>query len=356
MESPSSIDVSTLAESIFCKAKSCCNFADYTGILTLNALARLAIATDEPTSRQRLINEARANYQPFLDGRAEFRMCNFQNYRCGGNGSAYLWWKGELPAANQSHYQPFIEELITQAPRDSRGILCHPKSPEDGKVFIDIAFAVTPFLLYCGLALEREDLIHSAWVETRNFLEALTVPQTGLVNQAINYRGPGHRTQDHWSRGNGWAMHALSALVESMPDNHQDRAEVDERFVSFVDACLRYQDEENGLWHQEMTDPNSFVETSGSGLILQGIGVGIAKGKLSDSHRTAFKRGLQGYLSYIAQDGSVHNTCVGCLSPGMGTKEDYINCRHRINDAHAFGPAILTLAQAQAIGIKHVTV
>lgn len=356
MNPTSPISTLSLAKLVYNRAKALHPMAHYTGILTLNGLARLALTTDNAEDQQRLLQEAQLQYQPFLAGKADWKFCNFQCYRSGGSGSAYLWWKDALPNADASVYEPYIEELLNAAPRDTNGVLCHPKEPEAGKIFIDIAFAVVPFLLYCGLKLERDDLIHQAWTETKNFMEALRVPETGLVNQAINYCGPGHRSEDHWSRGNGWAAHALCALVESMPDDHADRPEVEACYVAFIDACLNFQDKECGLWHQEMTDKESYVETSGSGLILHAIGVGLKRGLLGTSHRKAFEDGLRGYLSYIAIDGSVHNTCVGCLSPGQGTKEDYANRGHLLNDCHAFGPVILAFAQAHALGIKEIKI
>lgn len=356
MSSLKSIQTSALAEHIYLKAKSICNFAEYTGILTMGAWARLATAVDDSERRERMLKEARANYQIFLNGQAEFHLCNFQNYRCGGSGAAYLWWKGELPEASEANFVPYVEELLQKAPRDANSILCHPKHPEEGRVFIDIAFAVSPFLLYTGLALQDDELMHRAWVETRNILDVLTFEETGLVNQAINYGGPGHRTEDHWSRGNGWAIHALCALIESLPNEHPDRPEIEKRYVDFVNSCLHFQDAQCGLWHQEMTMPESYIETSGSGLILHGIGVGLAQGILGEKHREAFEKGLRGYLGYIAIDGSIHNTCVGCLCPGQGTKADYMNRKWLFNDNHAFGPAILTFTQAHVVGIQNISI
>lgn len=350
-----SIATLALAEIVYNRAKATCDFAHYTGILTLNALARLAVSTDDSEERARRLDEARRAYQPFIEGRALFSSsCNFSNYRCGGNGAAYLWWKGELPEASEKSFLPYIEELIGQAPRDRKGILCHRGDPESEKIWIDTAFAVTPFLLYCGLAFERDDWISQAWKETRLLIEALLVPETGLLNQAINFDGPGHRSGDHWSRGNGWAVHAMAALVEDMPGDHPDRPGVEAVFVSLVDAWLKFQDPESGLWHQEMTAPESYLETSGSGLILHAIGVGLARGLFGDAHRMAFEHGLSNYLSYIAIDGSVHNTCVGCLSPNGGAREEYIKHPHRLNDCHAFGPAIFALTQAHLLGIQSI--
>lgn len=353
---PSPLSTLAIAELVYNRAKALHRFAHYTGILTLNGLARLALVADNAEDHERLLQEAQLQYQPFLEGKAEFSFCNFECYRSGGSGSAYLWWKGELPNGSEAIFQPYIDELLNDAPRDRNGTLCHPKKPEAEIIWIDIAFAVTPFLLYCGLKLKRDDLIHQAWMETKLLIDALYVPATGLVNQAINFRKAGQRSDDHWSRGNGWAIHGLAALIEAMPQNHPDRAEVEQTYIAFVDACLKLQDPKSGLWHQEMTAPESFIETSGSGLILHGIGVGIEQGLLSSEYRQAFEHGIRGYLSYIALDGSIHNTCVGCLSPGEGTKDDYINYPHNHHDCHAYGPAIFAFAQAHAIGIKTITI
>lgn len=354
MHTPLRIQTLHVAQLVYQQAKALHTFQHYTGILTLNSLARLAISAEDSTAKEDLLKEAQTQYSPFLRGEAEINFCNFECYKCGGSGAAHLWWKDALPEASESTFIPYIEELLNQAPRDKNGILCHPKDVPSEKIWIDIAFAVTPFLLYCGLKLNRDDLISQAWKETRLLIEALYVPETGLVNQAINFRGLGHRSDDHWSRGNGWAMHGLAALIESMPKTHPDRKAVEKTYVAFVDACLKVQDPNSGLWHQEMTAPESYIETSGSGLLLHGIGVGLADGILDESYQAAFEKGLKNYLSYIAVDGSVHNTCVGCLSPNEGTKQDYIKHPYQLNDCHAFGPAILAFGQAYANGIKTI--
>jgi unsaturated rhamnogalacturonyl hydrolase len=124
-------------------------------------------------------------------------------------------------------------------------------------------------------------------------------------------------------------------------------------FVELVRACLAYQDDE-GLWHQEITDHTSYVETSGSGLILYAMGVGLEKGVLSDEDLAPFLTGLRGYLNYIAPDGSVYHTCRGCLCPGEGTILDYKARAPLLNDTHAFGPVTLAFGQAYNLGIRQI--
>jgi unsaturated rhamnogalacturonyl hydrolase len=296
----------------------------------------------------------RESFAPFIRGEENFP-CNFPNYRIGGNGAAFLWWQGLLPEADQALFVTAADQIMTNAPRDRHGVLSHPGDIPAEKIWIDIAFAITPFLLFCGLALDRDDYIREAWKQTRGYIGLLRDPANGLYNQARNFRGAGHRTQDHWSRGNGWGILALTELVNYLPDAHPVRAEAEAVFTDLVNACLRVQDAA-GLWHQELTRHDSYVETSGTGLILYAIGAGLERGILGTNHRAAFEKGLRGLLAYIAVDGSVHNTCVGCLSPGQGTIEDYMNHPHRLNDPHAFGPVTLAYTQALRLGIESITI
>ncbi|MFA6962702.1 MAG: glycoside hydrolase family 88 protein [Opitutaceae bacterium] len=318
----------------------------YTGIVTLHGLARLGLALKRRDGDDAVLRKARANFGPFLRGEETFR-CNFPNYRVGGNGAAFLWWQGALPEADEQTFEPFIDELLHKAVRDRNGIYCMPGAPQEEKIWIDVAFAVTPFLLFCGLKLDRTDCIDEAWSQTRKLVTMLRDPTNGLMNQAMNFGGAGHRTGDHWSRGNGWAILALAELAQYFPESHPARTEVVAMFNGLVEACLRMQDPVSGLWHQEMTAPESYIETSGSGLILYGLGAGLECGLLKGArYREAFERGLLGMLSYIAIDGSMHNTCMGCLAPGDGSREDYMRHPHIINDFHAFGPLVLAFGQA----------
>ena len=122
-----------------------------------------------------------------------------------------------------------------------------------------------------------------------------------------------------------------------------------------MDSCRKFQDE-HGLWHQEMTRHDAYVETSGSGLILYAIGRGVEIGVLPESYRDILLKGLRGYLSYIAVDGSVFHSCCGCLCPGEGKVEDYMNRSWIMNDIHSFGPVVLAFSQAYKLGIKKISI
>jgi unsaturated rhamnogalacturonyl hydrolase len=263
-----------------------------------------------------------------------------------------MLYLGKLPEAAEVA-RTYADEIMKDAPRDPNGILCHPNDPSAQKVWIDVAFAVTPFLVYTGRALDEDRYVEEGFQQTAKMVNLLRDPANGLLNQSVNYRGPGHRSQDHWSRGNGWGIHGLTELVQGLPDDHPRRAESERLFIDLLEVCLKFQDGD-GMWHQEITRPDSYVETSGTGLILYALGVALERSLVSDTLRTAFRRGLHGCLRYIALDGSVHNCCGGCLCPGDGTIEDYMAKPHPLNDPHAFGPMVLLFDQAVRLGIQTI--
>jgi len=197
--------------------------------------------------------------------------------------------------------------------------------------------------------------IEDAWQQIHRLHLVLLDPEHGLYHQGRGFQGEGVLSADHWSRGNGWAALSWAALVGHLPDDDPRRPEIEKLFREFMAAAVRYQDAD-GMWRQEMTlhDERSYPETSGTGLLLFAMGVGIERGVLDASYRRHFLRGLRGYLRYIEPDGSVSHTCRGTLCPDDGSIQAYLKRPWVMNDPHAFGPAVLALVQAHRIGMEQI--
>ncbi len=339
-----------LAESLFYRHLILAgDLSHYTGIVSLHGFARLAVLTGAP----RLLARARELFAPFLAGKHSPRS-NFPNYHCGGLGAAYLLHKGHLPEARDL-VATHARLLLTEAPRDPAGIVCNPKAPASHQIWIDAAFAVSPFLLFAGLALDEECFVAEGLRQTILMVEALRDPANGLYHQAKNFNAPGFVTEDHWSRGNGWGAYALAELVAHCPPSFPGADRARALFAEHLAACAAVQNPE-GLWHQEMVRPDSYVETSGSGFLLYALGVALAHGLSGDpaADRERFVRGLSGLLPYITDELDVHHTCFSCRAPGRGTVADYLAVPPVLNDPHAFGPLVLAFGQAAALGIQQL--
>ncbi|RRJ95290.1 glucuronyl hydrolase [Opitutaceae bacterium TAV4] len=333
----------------------CGSFERYPGIVTLHGMARLAAGTNDPA----IIAQTRDWLMPFVRGELNFGN-NFPNYLCGGAASAYLLWRGHLPEVRDS-VRRYADEIINDAPRDPDGILSHPRDTAKNLVWIDVAFAVGPFLLFAGLALDDDRYVEESFQQVSKMVRLFRDPDNGLLHQGRNFNGPGKISEDHWSRGNGWGAFGLIELARYLPDSHPRKAEALALYRDHIEACARAQNDA-GLWHQEMTEHSrSYVETSGSALFLYALGSGLEAGLLgapgtpeANAHRARFEKGLRGLLAYITDDLDIFHTCRGCLCPGNGTKLDYMAHPAVLNDSHAFGPVVLAAGQAHFLGLETI--
>ena len=343
-----SVKTTEIAETVLEKGLNSMDLGLYPGTLLMHGMSELALL--KPSDK--MLDETIELFLKYKSGEIEGRG-SFISYKAGGSGAAYLVCKNKAGVLKEQ-VKTVAQKMVENQRRSSEGILTKNwKKDERDRIFIDMAFAVTPYLLYSGLAFDNEEYIDLAVYETLELFRILRDENTGLVRQARGFRGKGTISEDNWSRGNGWGAFALSILARDLPESHPKRKEVEKLAKSFFKAVLRHQDD-NGLWHQEMSNPDSYVETSGSGLLLYGLGILLEKELLPKRYRKNFIKGLEEYALYIGKEGSVSHTCTGCLMPGMGKKEDYIKHPWALNDHHAFGPAVLAFTEATKMGIDEI--
>ncbi len=346
--SQTTVKTTQVAELVLEKGLEQADLGKYPGSLLLHAMSELALMEADGKMLTRVLTL----FSKFKTGEIDAK-ANFISYEAGGSGAAYLYFLKKKDALAEQVLDN-AAKMVKDQKRTSEGLLTsrHIKEGSD-RIFIDVAFAVTPFLLYAGLASDNKEYVDLAVYETLELFKILT-DTNGLLRQARGFHGYNSISEDNWSRGNGWGAFALALLARDLPESHPRKKEVDQLANNFFSAVMRYQNKE-GMWHQEMTDPTSYVETSGSGLLLYGVGIAIEKNIIDAKYLDSFKKGLAGYLSYISGDGSISHTCIGCLAPGNGTKQDYVKHRWKLNDSHAFGPAVLAYTQAIKMGIREIT-
>jgi rhamnogalacturonyl hydrolase YesR len=323
------------------------DLAIYGGTLFMHGMSELAVLQKDPKTLNRTIEIFEKFKTKEIKGRG-----SFISYEAGGTGVAYLNYLNKTPNLS-AHVFEYADKMFKNQKRTSEGLMTAPWLKDSLDQFmIDCAFAVTPYMLYAGMSMNKPEYVDFAVFQTLEMFKILKDPN-GLIHQGRGFAGLGKISEDNWSRGNGWGAFALAFLVRDLPDTHPKKKEIDKLAKSFFSAILKYQNQE-GLWNQEMTENTSFVETSGSGLMLFGLGICLEKGIIDQSYLSQFIKGLSGYTSYITPDGSISNVTIGCLCPGKGTKKDYIKHAWKLNDIHAFGPVVLAFTQAAKMGVKEI--
>ena len=342
-----SISLTEVADAVIERGEKFVTLENYQGLLYLQSMAELALATKS----DELMSDVRAIVKEFEAGK-RVGYGSFTCYSTGGNTVPLLALNGfdDLkPLARETAAKMWKEQ-----PKNLDGHMV-PDTwyMQNNPIFIDCVLAVTSYFLYTGLFEKNNEYIDYAVWMTTSIWDILYDPDSKLIHQARACKGhpAGYITEDCWSRGNGWLSHALAALLKYLPKDHSQRKTVENIAKKYFKAVFEYQDAE-GLWHQEMTWKDSYVEISGSALLLYGIGEAIDAGILPKKYLQPFKKGLEGMMRYVDMNGNVANTCSGCLAYLNGTKADYDSHAYYTNEPHAFGPVILAIAKAYELGIK----
>ncbi|MDW7655680.1 MAG: glycoside hydrolase family 88 protein [Bacillota bacterium] len=343
-----------IAEKVFDHYEKEHDVSHYYGIIALYGLVNIARNSDDPWLKDRV----RCTLGRFPD-RVRHGRYNFPSYTIGGIARAYAFYLDYMPESVEM-VREYAEEMMTQAPRGENGIFSLIASPE--KLWIDVATAVTPFLLYAGLKLGELRYLDEAVAQTMKMYNLFLDESCGLLHQSKNFNGAGKFSQDHWSRGNGWGYFPMALLVRDLPPDYPERPAIEKTFKAYTDSLIAYQTD-SGMWCQEITHDLSYEETSGTGLILFGIGAGIQAGVLDAATcLPVFKKGLHGLMQVsITDDFAIDNSCPGCLCPGegdmKGTIKAYVTLKLPYKDEpHGAGPVVMAFAMAAALGIDEWSV
>lgn len=324
----------------------------YYGVLSIYGLARLGVRYgDEATLRR-----VEGILDRFPD-QVEHPPYNFPSYAIGGNALAYMVSRGRRPR-RAVEVAEYAAEMMNAA-RDDRRILELPRPPR-GRIWIDVATAASPFLLFAGAALNRPAWVGEAVHQSVAMYDVLRDPETGLLHQCEGFIAPGVRSTDHWGRGQGWGIVGLAELAVGLPSDHPRRDDVTSRFQELSEALLPYQSD-RGYWRQEVCDPTAWEELSGTGLIAYSIGLGIEAGLLPrERFAGAVRRAIEGIARYgVNPDLSTENSCPGTLCPGdgpeKGTPAAYLAREPYRDEVHSFAPVILAMSVAPVVGVEQVT-
>lgn len=342
-------DVLDVAEAVAKKGERYVAIEDYKGSVYIQGLAEMYLESSDRYFKKSVCGIL----DSFVSGEIVSKG-NFISYHKGGNALV------EMAAAGYEKYRmPALgtaDKMWKEQNRNRDGLMmpAWDDVKKKNSFFIDVVLTVVPYFLHSGLLSDNQEYVDYA-AYAMKYAYGTLLDSTGLLNQAIGCRRQkeGEKTQDCWSRGNGWFSLAMVQLMRHLPETHKDYAAIRSIAKEFYLSVLKYRNDE-GLWNQEMTWPDSYTEISGSALLLYGIGSAIEEGVLPDTFKADYLRSLKSLLTYVSEDGDVGHTCSGCLAYRNGTKADYASHLYYTNDAHAFGPVLLCLAQTLRSDIRKV--
>ena len=140
------INTIDLAKAVIEKGLKETDLGAYQGSLLLQAMTELAVNNKDKQALARCV----AVYKKFstkeIDGKG-----SFISYSAGGNGAAYISYLGIDTSLNRQ-VKDAAQRMFNQQKRSGEGLLTANWVADSlDPVFIDMAFAVTPYMLYAGL-------------------------------------------------------------------------------------------------------------------------------------------------------------------------------------------------------------
>jgi rhamnogalacturonyl hydrolase YesR len=210
-----------------------------------------------------------------------------------------------------------VDGLLTwirfKAPRNADGILYHVfDSPE---MWSDGLNGAPPFLAAMGFYEE-------ALTQVEGYRQRLWNPQKKLLAHIWDDGKREFKDGNTWGGGNGWAAAGLARVLHYLPsDRPKDREKLSSFAREIIDGCLQHQ-RPDGLFHNVIDQPSSFVETNLAQMLAYSIYDGIAAAWLPASYRSSADRMRAAARLKMDTDGYVQGACgaPNFDSPGISTE------------------------------------
>jgi rhamnogalacturonyl hydrolase YesR len=207
-------------------------------------------------------------------------------------------WTGD--AGMQQAVDGLLNWIRKGAPRNADGILYHVS--RGAEMWSDGLNCAPPFLAAMGFYDE-------ALAQIEGYRQRLWDPDKKLLAHIWDDQKKQLRDANFWGGGNGWAAAGLARVWRSLPsERRQERARLADFARQIVDGCLQYQ-RPDGLFHNVVDQPSTFVETNLAQMLAFAIYEGVAAGWLPANYRAHADRMRAAARVKMDADGYVQGAC-----------------------------------------------
>lgn len=156
----------------------------------------------------------------------------------------------------------------------------------------------------------------------------------------------------YWGRGNGWVAVGMAELLRDLPASNPHHARILDGYRQMMTALLASQGSD-GMWRQLLDKPESWAETSGTGMFTFAFVTGVKNGWLEEkAYAPAARKAWLALVGYIEADANVREVCVGTNKSHQVTGSDdlkvqydfYLARPRKAGDLHGQSPILWTAA------------
>ena len=260
-------------------------------------------------------------------------------------------------------YQVWLDGIFMGLPfRCLTAPIVNGASKPSKVIYDDVVNQIT--VTYQRTLDKNTGLNRHAWDETHEMFWA--DKETGL-------------SQHCWGRAQGWFTMALIELLDALPEDYARRGEVIDLLKKDLDAIIKWQDKQSGVWYQVMDSPEregNYLESTCSAMFAYALLKAYNKGYVGEKYRDAGVKAYKGIIKNFIRINddktiSLTNCCaVAGLGPGVsdkvlkaapkvkenkrrdGSYAYYLSEAIRDNDAKGIGPFIWASLEMERIGLN----
>jgi unsaturated rhamnogalacturonyl hydrolase len=217
-------------------------------------------------------------------------------------GGAAYWRAAELTGDPQMQQaaQGLLEFVLKKAPRAADGTCYHVfNAPE---MWSDSFYTTPPFLAAAGHFDE-------AILQIEGLRKRLWSSENRLLSHIWDDGRREFRHQAFWGVGNGWAAAGITRVIAAAPAGREaERQRLSAFLKELLDGCLARQ-RPDGLFHDVVDRPESFVETNLGQMLAFSIYTGVSGGWLPASYVPAADRMRAAARAKVDRYGFVQGVC-----------------------------------------------
>jgi unsaturated rhamnogalacturonyl hydrolase len=193
-----------------------------------------------------------------------------------------------------------LDFLLYRAPRTREGIIFH--NHIENMVWVDAFYMAPPFLAVAGRPEE-------AVKQVEGYRKILLHPEKKLYYHIWDDDKREFSRKLFWGVGNGWAAAGMARVIAALPPSKSaDKDRIAGYVREVLDGCFAHQ-RPDGLFHDVLDDPSTFVETNAAQMLTYTIYRGVASGWLDPSYLRAADRMRAAAHAKVDQYGLVQGVC-----------------------------------------------
>jgi unsaturated rhamnogalacturonyl hydrolase len=185
--------------------------------------------------------------------------------------------------------------------KNEEGIIYHTQEPTK-YIMSDAFYMLPPFLAAAG---EFDEALK----QIEGYRKYLYHPREQLYSHIWDAPNQKFEREDFWGVGNGWAAAGLTRVIRLLPDRRtNDKNRIIGYVKEVIDGCLKYL-RGDGLFHNVVNNPDTFVEVNLSQMISYSIFRGVAAGYLSSGYLEKAEKMRSAANEQVDHLGYVQNVC-----------------------------------------------